>query len=794
MRNRRDKIERGSLLLGVAIAAITAPLSPVFAQTVDGADAGVAANEQGEVQTNEILVTANRREQNIQDIAISVSALGERDIERFNVQSGADLVRLTPGVFVSNAAAGQSQQYSIRGVTQNDFNDIFEGPIAVYYDDTYVPSLQGQVFGTFDLERIEVLKGPQGTLFGKNATGGLVHFIPRKPTREIEGYGEVSYGRFNSVRTEGAVSGPLSDAVRMRASVLYSRQGNYLKNVYPSGTTFIPPIPFGPSVGEDLGGENTLAGRLQFEVDLSDRFHARLTGTAARLRLGTAPYSSRGLQPVFNASGQHIETIALPIGTPDGLGFIAPSPTSSQTGSDFAGDNGYHLRSYDTSLHLTYEFDSFDVVAVSSYKRFDKSIAVDIDGGAVNFLALGTRNISDSFTQEIRMAGETEGGLKWSTGALFANVDADSDIGFLAPRNSILASSFGPGFAAAGIDLINQLEFKNTNYSMFGQVDLPVTSQLNLIVGGRIIREELRYAFDSTAFANSDDFEIETDTALFPLQPSFVGKTNDTLWAGKVNLEYRTGGGTLLYAGVNRGVKGAAFNAKLPDGGPPLAPSEFPYAPETLYSFEAGTKTSLMDGLVRLSAAAFYNDYKDYQTFTLTNASGIISNNDAHAWGVETNANFTFSSAFQGSLALSYTKATVENVAVAAATATAPAVIRDVRPAFAPRFQASGNLSYDLPLEIAGGTFSLMTDASYTSDFFDNIRNFSAQRHDGYVLVNAGVSWLSADKSLKLKAYVRNLFEENYVETAFDIATLCGCSQIQYSKPRWWTVSIRKEF
>src|SRR3546814_8253316 len=97
MRNRRDKIERGSLLLGVAIAAITAPLSPVFAQTVDGADAGVAANEQGEVQTNEILVTANRREQNIQDIAISVSALGERDIERFNVKSGADLVRLTPG-------------------------------------------------------------------------------------------------------------------------------------------------------------------------------------------------------------------------------------------------------------------------------------------------------------------------------------------------------------------------------------------------------------------------------------------------------------------------------------------------------------------------------------------------------------------------------------------------------------------------------------------------------------------------------------------------------------------------
>src|SRR3546814_4171721 len=107
----------------------------------------------------------------------------------------------------------------------------------------------------------------------------------------------------------------------------------------------------------------------------------------------------------------------------------------------------------------------------------------------------------------MRSAGETEGSLKWSPGAFFSNVDAVADIGVLAPRNSIFASSFGPGFAAAGIDLINQLEFKNTNYSMFGQVDLPVTSQLNLIVGGRIIREELRYAFDSTAFANSDDLD-----------------------------------------------------------------------------------------------------------------------------------------------------------------------------------------------------------------------------------------------------------------------------------------------
>ncbi len=199
----RRIIERLPTMLFVATLAAGGSLAS--AQTADGSGEAPVAAPPREGETADIVVTANRRSQNLQDVAMSVSALGTEELVRLNVQSGADIVRVTPGVFLSSSAAGQSQQYSIRGVTQNDFNDIFEGPIAVYYDDTYVPSLQGQVFGTFDLERVEVLKGPQGTLFGKNATGGLIHFIPRRPTKEVEGFGEISYGRFNSIRAEGAV-------------------------------------------------------------------------------------------------------------------------------------------------------------------------------------------------------------------------------------------------------------------------------------------------------------------------------------------------------------------------------------------------------------------------------------------------------------------------------------------------------------------------------------------------------------------------------------------------------------
>lgn len=766
-------------------AALLAPFASARAQEQQHPLAEPVADPAGE--GSEIIVTANRRSQSLQDVAMSVSALGEQDLADFDVRSGVDIVRLVPGVFLSSAAAGQSLQYSIRGVTQNDFNDIFEGPIAVYYDDTYVPSQQGQVFGTFDLERVEVLKGPQGTLFGKNATGGLIHFIPKKPTEHFEGFADLSYGRFDSVRAEGAASGSLAPAVRGRASFLYSRQDEWLENVYPAGASFIPAIPPGPRFGEDLGGEDLLAGRLQLETDLSARFNLRLTGSAARLRLGTGPYSSRTLIPVFNDAGQHVDSIVPPPGTPDFLGYLAPPPGSYQTASDFARDDGFHFRSYDLSLHARHEFDGFDLIAVSSYKRFDKSIAVDIDGGAINFLGLGTDNVSDSFTHELRIAGTTAGGTKWSTGALYSHVSAESQIGFLAPTNSL---SGGP----SGMDLINQVEFRSTSYSVFGQIDQPLAEALTLVVGGRLIHERLRYDFRSDMFVNDDDYEIDTDVVIVPnIQPPFNGKEDDTLWAGKLALEYRAEDGSLLYASVNRGVKGGAFNGKLPDQSPPLSPEQIPYESETLYSYEVGAKTSLMGGLARLSAAAFYYDYKDYQTFALINASGIISNNDANAWGGEIDADFRFSNAFRAGLAMAYTKAEVQDVAVAAATPTAPAVLADVRPTFSPRFQASGNVAYDLPVEIMAGTLKLLADASYISDFYDNIRNFQGQRHDGYALVNVGLTWASADESWQIQAYVKNLFAEEYVETAFDIATLCGCSQIQYSKPRWWTVSLRKE-
>jgi iron complex outermembrane receptor protein len=193
----------------------------------------------------EVTVTANRREQSIQDVAIAIQAFSAEQLESAGLQSSTEVAKLTPGVFISGSSAGQNSQFTVRGVTQNDFNDAIEGPVAVYIDETYVASSNGALFGLFDIERVEVLKGPQGTLFGRNATGGLVHFIPKKPTETADGFGELTLGDNGQTRFEAALGGQIGDRFKARLSVYHDEFDGYVDNLYPAGLPGVNP-PAGP--------------------------------------------------------------------------------------------------------------------------------------------------------------------------------------------------------------------------------------------------------------------------------------------------------------------------------------------------------------------------------------------------------------------------------------------------------------------------------------------------------------------------------------------------------------------
>lgn len=792
---------RARILLTSAALAVLAMAD--VAQAQDAADETVADSEDA------IVVTAQRRAQSKQDVGIALAAYGGDELRSMNVSSSTDVARLTPGVHISGNVGGQMSQFTIRGVTQNDFNDATEAPVAVYVDDTYIPNMQGQTFGLFDLERVEVLKGPQGTLFGRNATGGLVHYVVSKPTDELGARIDGTYGRFDTVKLEGAINLPLGEKVALRVSGLYDRHDPYWKNVYPQGAAGGVPVNLGGVTNpccQDESNNDTLAGRIQLQFKPSEDLTIRLVGAASRQHLSTGPYTQSATVAVVDSLGRVVNSIyASPTetrtaidqngnnytnfaGAPasrlpgaDWFGFKVPDPKSLQLSKDFAVSDLNRTETWNGALHIDYDFGGVSLVSVTNYMKFKKNFAMDVDASPTNLVNYGTLGDTDSFSQELRLSGSGEG-LEWTTGLYYLNIDAKSSNGFLAPAYSIFSSLFGA--TTTGIDLVNSFALKTESASIFGQVEYEVAPAVKLIVGGRLIREHQEYNFISNAMSDADPLRIDANsTVLFPLQPSFAHKRTDTLWAGKAQLEYRPSRDLLLYVGVNRGVKGGSYNAKLPDGTPPLTPGQIPYLPEEIVSYEGGFKATLLDGKATFNAAGFYYDYSNYQAFTFANVSGYVQNRPARTYGAEVELSLRPMDGLQLDAAASFFNARVKALEVA------PGVARDVRPAFAPETQLSGRISYTPPVSVAGGSLTFGADASYTSGFYHNLRNFDANWLSGYALFNARIGWEDEAEKFRLSFFVNNIGDKRYKTVGYDLSTLCGCTEESYGRPRWWGVT-----
>ncbi len=218
-------------------------------------------------ELEEVVVTAQKREQSAQDVPIAIAALSGNELEHLDLQSSSDITRVVPGVNVAGSYGGQLLSFSIRGVTQYDFSLHTEAPIAVYVDEAYLASQQMQNFGMFDVDQVEVLKGPQGTLFGHNATGGAIVIRTRQPTDSVGGYARLTYGRFDQVKFEGAYGGPINDTLAVRVSLYSDKYGPYTKNIYP---------------GDGESNDDTQAGRIQLRYHPQRRY--RLQPQCVRLQ------------------------------------------------------------------------------------------------------------------------------------------------------------------------------------------------------------------------------------------------------------------------------------------------------------------------------------------------------------------------------------------------------------------------------------------------------------------------------------------------------------------------------
>jgi iron complex outermembrane receptor protein len=794
----------------------------VFATSLAAAIAAVSGGTAASAELEEIIVTAQKREQSIQDVGISISAFTGDQIQRLGIVDSTALARLVPGVHLGGSNGGQTLQYTIRGDTQNDFSDHTESPVAVYVDDAYLVMSQAQKFATYDVDRVEVLRGPQGTLFGRNATGGLVHFLTRRPTSRPEGYFEAEYGAYDTLRVEGAVSGPLTGNLNGRLSAMWRSNDAYLDNDYDPTS----PEAFNPSAalqavgsGDDLGAEDNAALRGQLEWIFGEGSSLRLIGNWARSKLSTPYYQSEPTAVVLDAQGRVRNEIRLPAdsvaqafswetGDPILSGVFGPFPRPvpggditgyrdpdgrgwDHTAADFAFDSLNEMETYGLTAKLDWNFGGTALTSITDYKSYDKLFGLDVDSAPMN-QGLGFHDSEIwQATQELRLSGSTDR-FRWVTGLYYLHADYSYRFGFRILDNGPLL--FPPGTVAA--DYPVHVEQQTDNYSLFAQGELDMTPALTLIAGARIMREE-------------KDFDYALEFRLSPADPrdSFVGPfigvfsdvvglpvptatqqhASDPLWAGKLQLDWRPADGLLLYAGINRGVKAGGFNAPGDFGATQLRPGfDYPYQDETLLAYEGGFKATLFGGTTRLNGSVFYYDYSDYQGFLFAGIVGVVSNNDATAFGGELELSTTPFEGLELMLGVSAIDAEVEDVE------TADGVLANVEPAYTPPLKVSGLASYGWPM--LGGRMAIQADVTYTDRLFDSLRNFDSHELESYWLANARVSWTAADESWQLAALVNNVTDEEYPVVGFGVSTFCGCSEIGVGRPRWWGLQLRRNF
>jgi len=767
------------------------------------------------VLLEEVVVTAQKREQSLQDVGIAITAFTGDQLNALGITESKDIARITPGLHIGGNVAGQNSMFTIRGVTQNDFSDHTESPVAVYVDDTYIAMAQGQTFALFDLERTEVLKGPQGTLFGRNATGGLLHFVTEKPTDEFEGYIDLEYGAYDKIRIVSAVGGPLSDSVAGRLSVLYDANDGYINNQYPLSEPFPNSNPLGGS--DDLGNEETNALRGHLLFDINEDAELLLTAAWAESELSAGPYQSTPSVGIFeDANGNGIAdrgefqagATALPSGSTavaldtDGnpIGhWLSPAPVRPVPGGDFFGyidpdgdgwdtstDMGYDdLNSFETTMFsakLTWDLGGVSLIAITDWKDYDKLMGMDVDASPVNQWQVWFNADTSQFSQEIRLQGETEK-MRWTTGFYYLNVDAEVNNGW----KFLPGALFNPAFDDS--NAISEIEQETDSWSVFGQIDYDLTEALVLTAGLRIIQENKDFSFEQNVYENNGDtHHFDTGVLRFPMSPLYKGDSDDTLWAGKIQLDWNVSPDLLLYAGINRGIKAGGFNAPHPlfAPDPSLFDTELPYDGEELTSYAAGFKWTLGDGATRINGELYYYDYKDYQAFLFVGASGTISNQDADTIGGELEIISSPVDGLDLMFGVALFDAQIDDFAIT------PNVVDDVDPAYAPELQIMGLIRYAWPF--LEGELAAQYDFSYSDSFYDNLRNFDDQKHDDYTIQNTRLTYTTNDKSWEVAAFLDNLADERYATIGFSLPSLCGCTEIAYGTPRWWGVKVRRNF
>lgn len=756
------------------------------------------------VELEEIIVTAQFREQNVQDTPISVTAMSAEMINARAQNSLVDIAKQAPNVSLapSQGSFGPSMSASIRGVGQYDFVPALEPGVGIYIDDVYFGSLTGSMFDLLDLDRVEVLRGPQGTLSGKNSIGGAIKLFSSKPMGSDDGFLSVTTGSYNRTEIKGSADFAITDKLAARISGISRQRDGYIDRVdygcENPGSGIAPVMSVGSDcVMADEGNEDVTGIRAMFLYTVSDDLEILISAD----RTESESYSLGGV--LLQSSGYSGANIATDGGAHDDrfvtAGTYKNYSTYSQPGGSWVGGglDGYPLfatasegkqsvMAEGASVKVTWDLnETMNLESITAYRTYDAMFSNEDDMSPYS-IALGiTGQNYDQYTQEFRLNGTLANeAINYTVGAFYFESESDvpnfQDFRYLPFPLQFNGGSF--------VDADTQAVFANMSWDL--------SDQLTLNLGLRYTEEEKTLSFERS---NKDGTPNPFVGALDGVSSTYSGENLDY----RANVQYRINEQAMVYGGVSTGVKGGGVNPR-----PFFEEQTLTFDQEEVTAYELGIKTDLFDKQLRVNAAVFFNDYKDIQ-LTLPNCNSLTGTNginlgdqglgapcakphnagDAEVQGLEVEVLYQNDSGLM--VDASFSKLDFEYTRLA--EDLGGTIPEDGISVYTPETKASLGVGYEIIMS-SGAVLTPRADISYQSEFYVGPANNDFAKLDGYSVANLRLSWLSADQGWEAALGVTNLADKYYYVSGLDLSGASGMVSAVPARPREWYLSLQKNF
>ena len=743
--------------LSLAIGCVlVAPALPAMSQE---ASQPAAAAAQTATTLDKIEVTARRRVESIQDVPVAVSAFGEEQLRDLQASNIDGLQGAVPNMnIVQGRGSANSVNVFIRGIGQPDALQTFDPGVGMYVDDVYYSRINGALFSLFDVQQVEVLRGPQGTLYGKNSTGGAIKLTTRNPFDNTGGAVEVTAGDYGRLEGRFYASAQLSDTIAASLAGARITNDGYVRD---------------PDTGRRFNDDDTSAFRFKMVMNPSDAFRATLsvdrTSQEAALTMG---------RPMADLRATSLFPAGVVVLQPGSQGEWDRTAKTS-----FGDDKGQDLKHMGGSLALEWDLNQqWQFKSISAYRALRTNSYIDIDASEFELGDVLVALDQNQTSQEFQLHYDNGSNLHATFGAYYMRENVPS---YQEAYASDLFQMLG-----SGINFLRTIEddLTTTSTAAFAHVDWEFMPTWNLAAGVRWTRDKKDYDRSTSTFWGPPFGALNETVA-------FTGNASWTAITPAISLQKEFSDNLMGYVSANRGFKSGGFNGRANTVYDTLHAK---FDPEFVWTYELGVKASSADNRFRGSAALFKSDYTDFQarvsqdvgTFPVLNAAEL----DIQGLELEGSALFGSATVLSGQLSwldASYSK--FEDFRLDPSYPGFDPNLNHDNVPFSPKFTARLALQHTFNLDTSGA-LTLGADASYRARTWLSVDNRDVLSQGSYMVAGAFGSWDSPQLSWNVRAGVRNLTDETYMIEGQEFASVGNIQTAYYGLPRNWYVSVRYNF